>query len=239
MYHKPVHRILNRHALPSARRMLHFPNLTRSRNDPCRQLQILPTLHDERHAPESILLALGRTVDERLGPVAAVVDRFVEFAHIEARDFCEAKVGQELVLALEAGVRVVGVGDADEVYFSRLAGRGGGGWRHVGQASRWYAKMGCLGSRMMFKGSTTCREGCLLSPTAFYHFQYADAAGNARVTPVEIVSKWPSSRRILGTLMESRIYTEALEAFVSHDGRINGTTCGWRTGIGCGVRLCF
>lgn len=138
---KPIHRILNRDALAPAGRLLHLPNLTRGRNRPRRQLEILPTFHDEGRAPKGVLVALGRTIDERLGSVAAVVDRFVRFARVQARDLCAAKVGQELVLALEAGVGVVDMGDADEVYLSRLAGRGGGGWRHVRLASKQASDM--------------------------------------------------------------------------------------------------
>lgn len=136
---KPIHRILNRDAFAPAGRLLHLPYLTRSRNRPRRQLQILPTLHDEGRAPKGILLALGRTINERLASVAAVVDGFVRFAHVQARDLCKAKIGQEMVLALEAGVGVVDMSDANEIYFPRLARRGGGGWRHVRLASKRYA----------------------------------------------------------------------------------------------------
>ena len=140
MDHKPIHRILDRHILPPAGRMLHFPNLARVRDDPSRQLQILPTFHDERGAPKGIFLALGQTIDEWLGSIATVVDRLIGFANVEARDFCEAKVVQELNLSLEVDMSVVDVGDANEVYFPRLAGLGGGGWRHVRLASRQYVK---------------------------------------------------------------------------------------------------
>ena len=124
MHHESVHWILDRHTLPSAGGMLHFPDLTRSGNDPGRQLQVLPTFHHERRTPKAILLTLGRAVQERLGSITAVVDGLVHLPHIESRDFCEAEVCQELMLALEAGVGVVDVADADEVDFSRVAGRG-------------------------------------------------------------------------------------------------------------------
>lgn len=134
MYHEPIHRILNRHTLPPARRILHLPDLTRGRDGPGRQLQILSAFHHKRRPAKGILLALRRAIQKRLGSITAVVDRLVGLPHVQARDFREAKVLQECVLALEAGVGVVDVGDADEDYLFRVAGRLGGcdgGRRHV------------------------------------------------------------------------------------------------------------
>ena len=141
MHLEPIHRIPHRHTLAPARRILHLPYRTRRRDTPRRQLQILPALHHKRRAAEGVFrLPLCRTVDKGLGAVTPVVNRVVGLTRVEARDLGEAKVGEELLLALEVDVGVVDVCEADEDYFFHVRGgegrRGsvgawcGGGWRH-------------------------------------------------------------------------------------------------------------